>query len=85
MTLNILIFLCGAAYEITSVFWVFSTEKLKPWHAAFWSMIQAFVMITGIAESLHNHWAKLCFIGGYSFGSFIGILINKHLLLVVRG
>jgi uncharacterized protein YebE (UPF0316 family) len=79
MTLLLLIFCCGAAYEITSVFWVFSTEKLKPWHAAFWSMIQAFVMITGIGESLHNNWAKLCFIVGYSFGSFIAILVKKQL------
>jgi len=77
--LLILIFCCGAAYEITSVFWVFSTEKQKPWHAGFWSMIQAFVMITGIGESLHSQWAKLCFIGGYSFGSFIAISVNKHL------
>ena len=79
MTLNILIFLCGAAYEITSVFWVFSAEKLKPCHAAFWSMIQAFVMITGVGESLHNHWAKLCFIAGYSFGSFIAIVTKKRI------
>lgn len=78
MPLLFLIFICGAAYEITSVFWVFSTEKLKPWHAAFWSMIQAFVMITGIGESLHNNWAKLCFIAGYSFGSWIAIVKKRH-------
>lgn len=73
----ILIFLCGAAYEITSVFWIFATEKLKPKQAAFWSMIQAFVMVTGIGESLHNHPAKICFIAGYGFGTWIGIVIKK--------
>lgn len=77
MILLILIFICGAAYEITSVFWVFATEKLNSWHAGFWSMIQAFVMITGIGESLHSNWAKFYFIAGYSFGSFIAIQVRK--------
>lgn len=77
----ILTFICGLLYEITSTFWVFSTEQLKAFRAGVCSMIQAIVMLTGIAESIHDAGAAACFICGYSAGSIVGIWIerkNRH-------
>lgn len=65
------------AYEITSAYWVFSVEKLKSYRAGFWSAVQAVVMLTGIAESIHDWRAALCFIVGYSLGSIIGVEIER--------
>lgn len=90
--MNFLItFVCGALYEITSVYWVISTEKLNPVKAAFWSFLQALVMLTGIGESIKDFKNGACFVVGYSLGSAVGILIEKRRhranqpLLVVKG
>lgn len=71
-------FVCGALYEITSVYWVISTEKLRPLHAAFWSFLQALVMLTGIGESIKDIKVGIAFVFGYSIGSAVGILIEKR-------
>jgi hypothetical protein len=75
----IITFFCGAAYEITSAYWMFSTERLKPFRAAFWSMIQALVMLTGIGESIKDWRAAVCFVFGYTFGSGTAVMIEKRL------
>lgn len=71
-------FICGMIYEITSVYWVISTEKLRPFKAAFWSMVQALVMLTGVSESIKEPKVGVCYAVGYSLGSAIGIMIEKR-------
>jgi len=75
----ILTFICGAVYEITSVYWLFSTQHLKPFRAAFWSMVQATVMLTGIAESINDRSSALCFVCGYGFGTGIAVFIDNRI------
>lgn len=71
-------FICGALYEITSVHWLFATEKMRPIKAAFWSMLQALVMLTGIGESIKDVKVAACFVIGYSLGSAIGVQMEKR-------
>lgn len=73
-----LVFICGVLYEVTSTYWLFASEKLKPAHAGFWSMAQAIVMLTGIGESIRDIRAAVIFVVGYSLGSVLGIAIEKR-------
>lgn len=84
-------FICGLVYEVTSVYWVLSTEKLQPIKAALCGLIQVLVMLTGIGESIKDVRVAACYAIGYSLGSAVGILIEKRRirsnqpLLVVKG
>jgi drug/metabolite transporter superfamily protein YnfA len=71
----ILTFVCGALYEITSCYWLYSAEQRKPLKAAAWSMVQALVMLTGIGESVKDWRTGTCFVLGYSFGSGIAVYV----------
>lgn len=73
----VLIFICGAVYEITSTYWVSSVEKLHPLKAGVWSFIQAVVMLTGIEKSIHNLPAAASFALGYATGSIVGVWLQK--------
>lgn len=65
-------------YELTSTYWLFASEGLKPTRAALWSMLQAIVMLVGIERSINNLLAACCFVVGYSIGSAIGVAIEKR-------
>lgn len=71
-------FICGLIYEVTSVYWVLSTEKLQPIKAALYGLIQVLVMLTGIGESIKDMRVAVCYAIGYSLGSAVGILIEKR-------
>lgn len=73
----LLVFSCGFFYEVTSTYWLFAAEKLRPIRAGLWSMAQAIVMLTGIAESIGDLKSAGCFVIGYALGSVMGIFIEK--------
>lgn len=72
-----LIFMCGVFYEVTSTYWLFASQKLKPIHAGLWSLVQVIVMLTGIGESIRDLKSAVCFAVGYSLGSALGVSIEK--------
>lgn len=74
----LLVFICGLLYEVTSTYWLFASEQLRPVRAGLWSMLQAVVMLTGIAESIRDLESACVFVVGYSLGSMVGVAIEKR-------
>lgn len=80
----IITFICGILYELTSVYWVLSTERLQPWKSALCSMVQGLVMLTGVGQSIKDWHIAVFYIAGYSLGSALGILIERRRLDVKK-
>ena len=71
----LLTFVCGAAYELTCVFWVYYSEKNND-KAVYWSGLNALVTAVGLGEALHRPLFIAAYVGGFCFGTWLAIRIK---------
>jgi hypothetical protein len=78
LSLLLLTFSCGAAYELGCVFWVHYSETNRAGLAVFWSCFNALVTVIGLGEALHRPAFIAVYVGGYGVGTYAAIKVKTR-------
>jgi hypothetical protein len=67
-------FVAGQTYEACSVMWVRHAAAGHPGHVAFFSGVQAAMLVLGLGESIRGRWCAPFFVVGYAAGAYMAML-----------
>lgn len=79
MTLLLLTFACGAAYECGCVFWVHYAERDRRLPAVAWSCFNAAVTVIGVESFLKGLPMAVAYVMGFGTGTYLAMLIKRRL------
>lgn len=71
MTIAILVFICGVAYEGSAVGFVHFSERRAPFKVALCSMIGATAEVSGVFAAVKDWHIAPAFILGYGVGGYL--------------
>jgi hypothetical protein len=69
----ILVFLAGAAFELSYLLWLYVSSRRQPLHSCFLSMLTGAISVYGITAVVTTPTHLPALLAGYGAGSYIAV------------